>query len=778
MLTFKLYNILMLSLGGMGVWLICRRYIGEWVGVVGSFAYIAQPFILLTLLDQGQVAQGPIIALNPWYLLILLELIRDMSRSKFILATILCSVMILSHPNSIFMAALCVAITLVGLLFYGETKLHIVIIVGLSIMFAGLLTAFWSLVGVTGLENPTIPFLLGEAVKLHSATFEWFTSPLHYFYFALSGQAASVISILTILIRKKSNSERSFNHNALTFLSFLYIISIIFSFGLALPFFKYIPLAQSMVAGRILALTSIPSAFFCAYLVHIARNIRINNAVFGFSVRMTIPAITIALLIIDMNPLKYHYFTREFESSQQLYGLNSEKSFFERGRFAFMGTYDSSISFFPILLGFNLSEGFNIEGTPHNKAIWNSGIAAMSDCSDWIAKNMAFWNVRYLRLSEELWQVANPLCEQYRFAPEGDENAKIEEVENFSGYFYSSEPPTYCLMDSRNALIFGHGSLGIATEFPYLVHDDRNNLYEFTEEELSRYKLIYICEPEIPNIEEKEKLEVGIQKLIEKGVHVLVEPSILQRSDLFGVRPIYYNSGTRVGLQRASWNEYSEIEIPSGLSFLDGAIFSGLDKSNFQLDQKEMIIDNTVIGTKAVGTGDIIFIGMNFSHSLKAVHMRNWGKEKTESETGIDWTATKAFYDDMFGHFGVEKNFWPDAFPVGPIDWDYKGLSFTYDSDQEKEVTISVTYSPRWKVTVDGQEVPYGQKEHLIVLTLPTGEHRVELLYGITIYGIAGYVISIISTIIFLFFLVYYDIIFQWIKGVVNRTKDVLEIAP
>ena len=108
MLTFKIYCFLMIFIGGMGVWYFCRAYIGKLCGLFGTIVFCIQPYILRSLLSAGTVAQGPIIALAAWYLIVLLRFGGKTNAKYFFLSTLICALMILGHPNTTFMMCLCI----------------------------------------------------------------------------------------------------------------------------------------------------------------------------------------------------------------------------------------------------------------------------------------------------------------------------------------------------------------------------------------------------------------------------------------------------------------------------------------------------------------------------------------------------------------------------------------------------------------------------------------------------------------------------------------------
>ena len=267
MLTFKIDCGMMIFIGGMGIWYFCRSHIGYWCGLIGTFAYCLQPFILRSLYSAGQLAQGPIIALVPWYITAMLAYGNKPNSKNFFLCTFLCALMILSHPNTTFMNCICIMAVFLVFIALKKITFQNYCIMLLTIIFAGTLTAFWSLVGVTQLENPGVPFLLPEAVAQHTATIKWFTeSSGGWFFFAAPVSIGSIAATLLFIasVKKLDKDKRYY----VLFAIIITYITAIFSFGLNLPFFKYLPMSESLAPGRILTLTSASGAILCAYFIH------------------------------------------------------------------------------------------------------------------------------------------------------------------------------------------------------------------------------------------------------------------------------------------------------------------------------------------------------------------------------------------------------------------------------------------------------------------------------------------------------------------------------
>ncbi|MDD3168827.1 MAG: 6-pyruvoyl-tetrahydropterin synthase-related protein [Eubacteriales bacterium] len=767
MLTFKIGCLSAIYIGGIGVWFLSRKFIGRWCGLFGSVVFCLQPYVLLTLLDQGQVAQGPIIALTPWYLIGLLSFCRKPTARRFLICTVICLLMILSHPNSIFMYSLCIMGVLTVFLLIRKIEFLTYLYISLSIIFAGILTAFWSVVGVTGLENPTIPVLLGEAVTAFTATIDWFVNPKNFFYFSLSTSIGSVLAILLYTYRRSKKLAGKGEKINVLFAAMLTVISAFFSFGLQIPFFEYLPMAESFVAGRILNLTGVTAAILCSYLLY-----GIHALGYGKKVQIRIFASFVCLVIVisvlfDMNPFRTEYRVRSDEDYRNLFSvIDSSGTNFEKGRYTFLGPFDCSQNYYPLEYDFNMSEGYNIEGTTQNQAIWSAVVANSSGTYDYIAKNLAFWNVRYIFIFPSYDNVSTELNKRYDF--------RMADSKSGSRFYVSEDPSSYFLTDNRNALLFGAGSPGLAMEFPYLIHDQRDAIFDYSIEELQKYRLIYLCEPEVNTLAEKESIEAMVTELIGRGVTIVIEPTNTKGYQLFdvAVSEVFLEESPTIQKQNGSKiiSEADDIIVDESMKY--GRAMFGLDKVYYKLIQNGGRLENDIIGVKKVGNGEVIFIGKHLSQYLKAVYVRNWGVPEREPGFPECSDEVKALFTDIFKTYGVNTNFWPEPFPVTRADWNYKGVNFQYSSHEAQEMTLSVTYTPRWKATLDGKTIEVGQKENLIALDLPAGDHEVKLVYGLTIYGIIGYIISLVGLFFFVLFIKYYGIItyrFRLISKKINK---------
>ena len=684
MLTYKISCVLMMFVGGMGIWTFCYRKIGRGCGLVGILAYCLQPFLADSLYEAGAIAQGMIFALAPWYLLATLEFIDKPDRKRFFFSVISAVLLILSHAMDAFMICGCTYVCLLLFVCIKKISMRNYLLGVLTVVLAGVLTAFWSLVGVTGLENPGIP------------------------------------------------------------------------------------MADSLVPGRILDYTAAGAAIATAYMFYQFFYSE-YHAVIGKIGGMLV----LAGILVGMNPLERTYRTL---TEEQFAGvaehLTEEGDYFDKGRYTWFGEVDSSETYFPLQYGYQLSDGRNMEGTPHNYTIGNYNIAFSAKKYEYLQKELAFWNVRNVLCAAEYKEFGDFLIQN------GFESLDVGR----EGYeFYVNQAPScYYLKDNRNALLIDRQTGSMGMMFPYLIQGKSDSLTEYTFEELKRYAFIYICEPDLTTETGKNKFEELVTKLVNAGIRVVIEPKASGRFDLFDVHVVdeaIEDVPVLSVTEACPYESLTQGELSNTQIQIVRSLY-GLDKTYAQFTQKNGTICNDVLGTKKVGNGEVLFVGAHMSQYLETVYLKNYGMDALYDVTRRNSEKIQAFYEEMFQKAGVSTDYLPENFEqVISQEWDSQGGSFTYDAEESGEVIVSVTYTPRWRVYLDGEEIETKQTEHLLTLDLLAGKHTVQMQYRITLYGKIGYLCSVTGLVIFILCLLSFEKCFAFWQRLNDRIRKYLQIS-
>ena len=244
MLTMKIYCFVSLFFGNLGVWVICRTYIGKWCGLFAIALYGLQPTLSLTLFEGGALAQGAIFMFTSWLLFFTIQLFLHCGRNEYLIVALLTAVLLLGHAMHAFMVCLAIAIVALPYMITGKISWTAYVLTGLA-MFSGLLLCgFWWVVGALKLEVHFLPFIIDEGIEQYRATVEWFTSFKHNkgLSFAISGLVCLLFGFLLYKRKYRGSWDNSSKQLIVSFSIYLTIFSIIFSFGKNISILEYFPL--------------------------------------------------------------------------------------------------------------------------------------------------------------------------------------------------------------------------------------------------------------------------------------------------------------------------------------------------------------------------------------------------------------------------------------------------------------------------------------------------------------------------------------------------------
>ena len=405
-----------------------------------------------------------------------------------------------------------------------------------------------------------------------------------------------------------------------------------------------------------------------------------------------------------------------------------------------------SESYYPVeVYNYNIAEGWNIEGSPHNRTLILKNIAHACGAEEYVAKNLLFWNVKYTSIHRGLDRFSEVMS-NYGF----EKILRKNNLEYGLDIFMDSSPSSYFLTDPRDVLVVGPGASGLALEFPFMVHEFETDITKFDLNDLLKYETIYIAEPELKGTSKILAFEKRVEELVNQGVYVIVELSRMQRLPVFDVscKELQETQGV---ILSGGVNRTFELPFSSEATQRDVTFFglSGLDAAYFSLYSSPEHKMADVVGEKKVGKGSVMMIGSRLTQYLKAPTLYMYGHDPNR-QFYVAEDIKEVLYD-ILEKEGFQHSFVPEPFFVDSADWDYQGVVFSYNTPEPEEVTISVTYTPRWKAKVDGEKWPVKSRENLIVMDLPAGTHEVELHYGMTIFGVIGYALSLMGVILLVY---------------------------
>jgi hypothetical protein len=683
------------------------------------------------------VAQGPIFAFSPWFLYFSLLFFKDKSKLSWLAVIISVAMLILSHAMHSFMIAVIIAVIGLSLLFLRLINIKRLLLWVLAVAFGAALVSFWWVPGVTQWENPGIPYLLSEAVKIHTAKISWFTLVSRnggWYYFATS---LIVIALLTLFLsqilrrrdvrrNKRGQIGKSYDYRWFYSMAMGLLISIVFSFGYQIPGYKYIPMHENLVAGRILSFSVCLVAIVSAYFIWFC--IKYWDKGHGRVVGIVIIVASMVFVLIDINPRQISFYSSScIKQNKDINLIPIKKQAFKNGRFAWVMPVNSDMSYFPMLRKLNMTDGWNIEGTPHNRAIWQHNIAIPYGCSDYVARNLLFWNTRSAFVSNNYSNVINALV---------NHGFRILNCDEGKSILFNSAPSSYFLRQERDALVVGKAAINFEMYFPWMIRGYSSCLEDYSPEYLAGFKLIYLIETEVKDF---TRFQSMVEDLAEAGKVVVVSMGREETWSLLDIIPYWetIESDSRLKMSEKApikgeaWLKADPTGRVPALGNLDEiwAVMQGEDR------------EVPAIGYKEVNGHRVYFVGLAIGQQLNSA----------EGE------QIRMMLEQLMDLAHPNKSIIPNPFPVLKDEWYHDGFSFSYDTQEATPVLVSVTYTPRWKAWLDGKPLLVENMDNLIYIKLPPGRHQVSFHYGMSWVGKLGIALSLLSLLLVVLFYLYFD---------------------
>lgn len=737
MITFKFFGFFSLFIGAMGVWQLCHKFIGPWVGIWAGIIYVVDPFLTRSLFLSGVIAQGPIFALSPWFLYFSLLLFKDKSRLRWLAVSVIIAMLILSQAMHAFMIAIITAVIGLALLVLRSINMKDFLLWAVSVAFGAALVSFWWIPGVTQWENPGIPYLLSEAVKTWTAKIDWFTLTSRnssWLYFAFSFLVIALLALLLSQILRKRNAERERNgetgisYDLRWFYSIVFglLFSVIFSFGYQIPGFRYIPMHENLVAGRILSFSVCLAAIVSAYFLSFC--IRLGDKGFRRIIGIIIIIAGMALVLIDIDPRQISFPSSPYrDKCEDLNFITDTERPSMNGRFAWVMPVNSEMAYFPMIKKLYMTDGWNIEGTPHNRAIWQHNIAIQEECNDYVVRNLLLWNTRSAFVSNKYDLLIEALQ---------GKGFHIRKKDGEKTILFNPAPSSYFLRQERNALVIGKAAINLEMHFPWMLRGYSAALEDYTEEYLSAFKLIYLIEPEVKDFKRFQQL---VEELAAGGKMVIISMGREETWPLLDIIPYWekiaddsrLETQANAGIEGEAWLEADPAGQVPAMGNLDEtwAIMQGEDK------------DIPAIGYKEINGKRVYFVGLAIGQLLDSK----------------DGKQLRMLLEQLMDLAQPNKSINPQAFPIIEDEWSHDGFSFSYDSLKPEPVLVSVTYTPRWRASLDGKPLPVQNMDNLISIELPAGKHQVSFHYAMTWVGKLGLALSLLSLLIVLLCYRYFD---------------------
>ena len=774
-LTLKIYMIAGYSLGGLGVWAICRKYLNHWIGLFAAVFYIMCPYFTISFFYWGQIAQIPIIALAPWYFGSCISFYNNAQRNSWLAVVVLTLLLCTSHVMHGFMIVLSVFVSMLISTFFDKRSISQFCLWILGTALGVGLLSFWWLVGVFPLELNNVPSLEPSLNKALTASFSWFipdwsdwfenispglgSNPVGA-YFSLIVVLLSVLSI--VLIQKEEGEKKSI----LRLLYINTIFTLIFSFGYHIPLFSLIPFSSRLVPGRILTQTTLVSSILVAYVVvkmmkHIQKGTQLKNFIVVSSVFLVLFSI--------LNDYKdYISSYRITECNPGVYSAASNGvHLFDKGRISTMQDFHSFDAYYSYIYNLNNVFGWNLEGSVLNDYIKFQGAALKYEDYGYLLKSMNDMNVQYILMDVSHDKGFGEYLAKNSFL-------KISEMDEVSLYF--REENSYFYEQKRDCIVIGENSEAFLSDFPWFVNGSDKPLLEYSVNDLQAYQTVYFYQPETNLQSEQKHFERLIESLVEQGKDVYVELGRheLQNAEVFGI----YTTLVSLSGKQFLRNEVEGTDEYYHTNPYQERLYTlqGIDEVFFSLQSGQTKASDVLIGKKEVGSAYVTFIGGPITDQKSLVKGYYGGEDLSSEEYVKKDEVINSAFEYLFLNTDQYTELDLPAFPVKDAKWGIDEFEFSYESEADKRIMISVTYTPRWHAYIGEKELTLEATDKMLSLVVPAGEHTVHMKYIPTGYAKVGVYMSYFSAGMILLMLLYFKRVSEFFAARIRKSANWLEL--
>jgi len=713
-----------------------RPWLGNAGAFVGALVFTLAPVSLAPFFGDGNIPWGLHHVLLPFNIGLLLRVLTAPKGWQLFLYGLTVALMILAHSMLALMTMMGTVPLVTALWFAGGTNVRSAVIAGAAAVAGAALASIWLLPAVTHADMAELPAMVGDKVVIWSGgpflfdrslsietlnvksivppRYLGFSIPL----FALAGAALGLVNP-----RYRAISAGFAAMGVLTF---------IIGYGTHTPIWDYIPFHDSLMPNRIFNITVMPMSVFIGMLASSlllagrGRTIRI-----GQSTRRMNPLGVGVVLILFLVLMEYRPFLdarppASFKGDEILpHLIATSGGNWEEGRYWDLTRINDSRQTYTVTFDADRFSvvGWANEGTLHLDDLVGVGRLLGAGRMDAIVRLAETFN------TEVIWlEKANgPLVAAFRNA--GYETAHETE---FEVLLRSTDPSSYVKVLDRDVLAIGFDAGFLAGAIPSVAIGASARLQDYDDEFLDAFSTIVIAKPDFT--EGGPLLRTWIDRRLERGQRVVVDLVTQGADAATGASSMEVPLLGEYTIQTADGEEL--ILGPFGIG--DQPFLTRLPLSSPQ-----------PVPTIAAGERDL--------------PIYRWEKRGDGQLIALPF----AFIAHVFGNSSdqgslslltdtLQSSIPADSVKLPPVEMttisdDSKGLVITFNKKEAGYVLLSLTYSPHWRATVNGEPRQLIRHENMMVLRADQGSNTITVDYvptpiqwasaGISAAGLAALIV-------------------------------------
>lgn len=723
LLAGRLYHWLLLVAIGAGMFVVLRSRSNLGGAIFGAILFPLAPIIFLQIVGEGSYTQSLSLVFYPLAFLAF-ENVLDQKRPylNLILLTVALAFSILAHPAV--GAAFLVFLTLylvIRLVLDRKTKLVSIWQWMLAVMITLGLVAHYLL--------PFFGERIGR-VAVPEVTAEMYSIPFH----ELFGQLGPVLLIFALLVLWERRPERA----ALLLTS---VFSAALSIGVFLPFSDLLPL-KNFYPATFLGAAAVGLSYLAGLSLPALQK-RLGTALW--------PTILIVVSITFMGYGGYQYSSKAMRITAKYYSYSSLKVPVEL--VSKLEALPDSGRVMPMKYPFgnllwwltNDSDRPLVEGMYYGTNPIGKHLAWIYDAIDHgypkrAVQKLSLMNTSYLITNK------NFRGEPYlRFLEQMEKEGFVKEaeVDGYALYFQEGESRDIQLLDP-DILVIGKHAPVLAALLDSAVAGGSPVLDDYDLSFLKHFKVLALTGIDYSNKSQAEKL---IRSYLRAGGKVVIDmvgqkKSLIEENpSFFGVSAYPQSTDKQMVLELhdslAKQVRFKTLTLDLPAEIIEGKktklkewrylTYLGMDEAVATIGGEGEFYG--LIGYKNIPEGKILFAGPNlFYHAFL-----------THDSRELQLTGQLLEPKRKTARYQVE---------VEQELLEPEHIKFRYTSDGKFPLLVSFAYSPHWKAWLDGKPIKVFNLEDLLALSLPEGEHTVELKYTNTAIHYVGNSISLLALVL------------------------------
>jgi uncharacterized membrane protein len=705
-LTYRIFVIGCFLLGGLAAYFLARRWLSSVLATLAAGAYLANPYTLYTVFAESNMPRTFLLVIMPLMLGELLTVLERGRRSAFVSLTILTLVTVLTHQMQAVMMLSLLAI--IALAYVGrdvEKRLRLLLF-GLACVLGVGLAAAYLLPALTHADYPDVPNLSTFEERLPFESADWrMISPtlrLESIELVYVGLSLVVLAVVGVMLGRE---RRWFG------LGISGLMGMFLALGVYNPLYQYLPFHTSLLPrrfwGPVILMLALLAGIGLQKLQHRLADLWPSHQR-GLKAASHLSVALLAAALIALDYVPYWRLVRTSTYPEVYAALDQLNTQTLDGRLATFVDAESEWSFFPLLRGYDISDGYSIETTPHLPTILQMRLAERTGYPDFVARTLLTWNVSSILISPRYAHLLEPLNGLgYRATAQAPQELSL----------LTQEATSLVKVQTRNAIVIGRGAYTAVMAYPWMSWGTSWNVDDYDPAYLDQFDLIYLYDY---GYRDAFELEDKARAWLKAGKTVVVDMTAMPDATLASVRPASIAVPRNPVFTAGPEADFALGEIAGQPFEYQGDAWRGMIYYNLDGTLLEVQGDDgknwPAFGFKELPEGRLYFVGLNWmSHIVDS-----------RDQPAMD------LMDRFLQRANPNRALPLPDFPVRLTDPPADHWGFTYQSDQAAMVLVSQTWSPHWQAMLDRKPLTIYNHENLITLSLPAGEHAVEFQYAST----------------------------------------------